>query len=62
MGRIGRVALKHIHICKMDTQWKFVIWHRELSPVLCDNLEGQDVVGSGREVQEGVCIPMVDLY
>ena len=46
----------------MDTQWKFVVWHRELSPVLCDNLEGQDVVGSGREVQEGVCIPMVDLY
>ena len=31
---------------------------RELNPVLCDNLEGQD----GREVQEGrnICIPVAD--
>ena len=30
--------------------------------VLCDNLEGQDWVGDGREVQEGrdICIPMAD--
>ena len=30
--------------------------------VLCDNLEGRDEVGSGREVQEGknMCIPMAD--
>ena len=29
----------------------------------CDNLEGWDEVGGGREVQEGgdVCIPMADL-
>ena len=32
--------------------------------MLCDNLEGWDKVGSGREVQEGVdiCIPMADSY
>ena len=31
----------------------------EFSPVLCDNLEGWNGVGSGREVQEGgdICIP-----
>ena len=31
---------------------------RELNPVLCDNLEGQD----GREVQEGrnICIPVAE--
>ena len=31
--------------------------------MLCDNLEGWDEVGGGREVQEGgdVCIPLADL-
>ena len=30
--------------------------------MLCDNLEGWDRVGGGREVQEGgdICIPMTD--
>ena len=30
--------------------------------MLCDNTEGKDGVGGGREVQEGgdICIPMVD--
>ena len=28
--------------------------------MLCDNLEGWDKVGGGREVQEG--IPMADVY
>ena len=32
------------------------------NPVLCDNLEGWDGVGGGREVREGgdMCIPMAD--
>ena len=32
------------------------------SRLLCDNLEGWDVVGGGREVQEGgdICIPVAD--
>ena len=35
---------------------------RELKLVLCDNLDGRDRVGGGREDQEGgdVCIPMSD--
>ena len=30
--------------------------------MLCDNLEGRDGVGDGREVQEGgdICIPTAD--
>ena len=34
----------------------------ELIPVLCDNLDGWDGVGDGREVQEGgdICTPMAD--
>ena len=30
--------------------------------MLCDSLEGRDVAGSGREVQEGgaVCVPTAD--
>ena len=29
---------------------------------LCDNLEGRDGVGGGRDVQEGgvICVPMAD--
>ena len=32
--------------------------------MLCDNLEGWDGVGSGKEVQEGgdICILMADLH
>ena len=35
---------------------------RELSPLLCDNLERCDGVGGGREAPEGghMCIPMAD--
>ena len=30
--------------------------------MLCDNLEGRDVVGGGRKVQDGgdICVPMAD--
>ena len=49
-------------ICKIDSQWEFAIWLRELNPGLCDKLEGWDGVGGGREVREGedTCIPMAD--
>ena len=33
-------------ICKIDSQWEFAVWLRELTPRLCDNLEA----GDGREV------------
>ena len=50
-------------MCKIDSQWEFAVWLRELKLLLCDNLEGWDGVGSQREVQEGgdICIPMADL-
>ena len=38
-----------------------VLYGSELNRVLCDNLEGWDGVGGGREVQGGnICIPMAD--
>ena len=40
-------------ICKIDSQWEFAVWLRELKQVLCDNLEGWDGEGDGREVWEG---------
>ena len=30
----------YIIICKIDTQWEFAVWLRELKEGLCDNLEG----------------------
>ena len=46
---------------KIHSQGEFAVWCRE-HPGLCDNLEGWDGVGGGREAQEGgdVCIPMAD--
>jgi len=30
----------YITICKIDSQWEFVIWLRKLKQGLCINLEG----------------------
>ena len=44
-------------ICKIDSQWEFALWLRELKPGLCNNLEGWDGQGYGREVQrQGTCV------
>ena len=32
----------HNTICKIDSQWEFAVWLRELKHGLCDNLEGRD--------------------
>ena len=40
-------------IRKIDSQWEFAVWLRELKLGLFDNLEGWDVLGGGREVHEG---------
>ena len=50
----------YITICKIDSQWEFVLWLRKLKQGLCINLEGWDGEGDGREVQKGgdICIPM----
>ena len=52
----------YITICKIDSQWEFAVWLRELKQGLCINLERGDGKGDGREVQEGgdICIPMAD--
>ena len=41
---------------------EFAVGHRELSPVLYDNLEGWEEVGGEREVQEGgdICLSIAD--
>ena len=51
----------HTIICKVDGQWKFSAWLRELNPGLCNNLEEWERVGGGREVQEcgNTCISSV---
>ena len=47
---------------KLDSWGEFAIWLRELKLGLCDNVEGWDGVGGGRELQEGgdICIFMTD--
>ena len=45
---------------KLDSQWEFAVRLRELK--YCDNLDGWDGVGGGREVQEEryIYIPMTN--
>ena len=62
---LERVTLKHTHThYHMDNRQPVGICHVTVSSslVLCDNLEGWDGVGGGREVQEGgdICIPVAD--
>ena len=53
----------YITVCKIDSQWEFAVCLRELKQGLCNNLEGWDGEGDGREVQEGgdISIPMANL-
>ena len=50
----------YITICKIDSQWGFAVWLRELKQGLCINLERWDGVEVGREFQKGgdICISM----
>ena len=52
----------YITICKIDSQWEFVLWVGELRSGLYNSLEGWDGAGGGRELQEGgdVGIPVSD--
>ena len=34
-------------MCKTDSEWEAAMWLRELSLLLCDDLEGQDGGGEG---------------
>ena len=57
-----RVTWKLTTICKIDSQQGFAVWLRKLKQGLCNNLEGWDGEGDGREVQkEGdIRIPIAD--
>jgi len=37
----------YITKCKLDSQWEFAVWLRELKSGLCNNLEGWDGEGDG---------------
>ena len=52
----------YITVCKIESQWEFAVWPRELKQGLCINLEGWDEEGDGMKVQEGgdICTPMAD--
>ena len=52
----------YITICKIDSQREFAVWLRKLKLGLCINLEGWDVEGDEREVQNrgDIFIPMAD--
>ena len=56
-------------MCNTASQWEAADWHRELSLVLCDYLEGWNgAEGSEREVQEkgdiynSICIHRADSF
>ena len=46
----------YITICKIDSQWEFVVWLRKVKQELYNNLEGWDGEGDGRELQEGIYV------
>jgi len=48
-------------MCKADSEWEAVVQHRELSLVLCDDLDGWD---GGGKAQEGgnICIHMANSH
>jgi len=46
-------------ICKIDSQWEFAVWLRELKQGLCINLEGWVGKGNGRE---GTWLIFVDAW
>ena len=52
----------YITVCKIDSQWEFTLWLRELKPGFRNNLEGWDGDRSGMDVQMGEDMdkPMAD--
>ena len=51
-NRSGCCGSIYTTICKTDSQWKFAVPLRELKPGLCNNLEGWERVGGGREAPD----------
>ena len=59
----GKSNMKtYITICKIDNQWEFAIWLRNLKQRLCINLEVLDGAGDRRGGSEGwgYSIPKAD--
>ena len=52
----------YIIICKIDSQWEFGVWHRELSRVLCDNLEQWDGEKDRRGFRKGTYVYLWLIY
>ena len=54
----------YITICKIDTQWEFEVYLRELNPGLSINIDRWEVEGSGRNIQVGGYVgkTMADSY
>ena len=52
----------YITICKIDSQWEFAVWLRQLKQELCVSLVGWDREGIGSEVQNrgDICLPLAD--
>ena len=44
----------YVTIYKIDSQWEFAVWLRELISGLCNNLEGSD--GDGGSRGKGTCV------
>ena len=48
-------------MCKIDNQWKFAVWLKELTQGLYDNLKRWDGEGDGREaLEDRYMVPMAD--
>ena len=37
--------MTELTMCKIDSWWEAPLWHRELSSLLCDDLDGWDGCG-----------------
>ena len=53
----------YITICKIDSPQEFAVWLRKLKQWLCNNLEGWDGKGDGRESQKGgdICMTTAEV-
>ena len=49
----------YITICKIDSQWEFVVWFRKLKQGLCINLEGWELGGRFKRKLIYVCLWMI---
>ena len=51
-----------ITICKIDSQWEFAVWLRELKRELCDSLEWDGLGGGRRFKRERIYVYLRLIY